>query len=282
MCAGLKSAHSNRMTARIFYQPLIASAPSSLYRRFFTVKRYFTEREHAFFLNVDFDKHVALVALMEEAGRKVIVGGGRYVVVQLAKAEVAFAVIDQYQGQGIGSLLMRHLAAIARAAGLRELIAEILSRKHANAEGVRNERTPHDCNSRIRRHACRPSPQLSTWSEIPNRADISGAQCYARFVRNGATRDCISVTLPPVGTPKRRTRSSCCARRRGDRIAVSICFEDLLHLLTRSFGTFLLSRDVCCLVTYGGQADIRRTCPFDSDVRPGMCRAGERTSESGH
>ena len=100
--------------------------PSSLYRRFFTVKRHFTEREHAFFLNVDFDKHVALVALIEEAGRKVIVGSGRYVVVQPAKAEIAFTVIDQYQGQGIGSILMRHLSAIARAAGLRELIAEIL------------------------------------------------------------------------------------------------------------------------------------------------------------
>jgi GNAT superfamily N-acetyltransferase len=101
-------------------------SPLSLYRRFFTVKRGFTEGERAFFLNVDFDKHVALVALMEEAGRKVIVGGGRYVVVQPGKAEVAFVVIDQYQRQGIGSILVRHLAAIARGAGLQELIAEVL------------------------------------------------------------------------------------------------------------------------------------------------------------
>jgi hypothetical protein len=39
-----------------------------------------------FFLNVGFDKHVALVALIEEAGQSVIVGGGRYVVVQPGKA----------------------------------------------------------------------------------------------------------------------------------------------------------------------------------------------------
>ena len=45
---------------------------------------------------------------------------------QSGKAEVAFAVIDQYQGQGIGAALMRHLAEIARAAGLKELIAEVL------------------------------------------------------------------------------------------------------------------------------------------------------------
>jgi RimJ/RimL family protein N-acetyltransferase len=101
-------------------------SPRSLYRRFFAVKRNFTEREKQFFLNVDFDKHVALVVLIEEAGQKSIVGSGRYVVVQPGKAEVAFAIIDQYQGQGIGSILMQHLAIIARAAGLQELIAEVL------------------------------------------------------------------------------------------------------------------------------------------------------------
>ena len=42
------------------------------------------------------------------------------------KAEIAFVVIDDYQGQGIGTLLMRHLAALARKAGLKELIAEVL------------------------------------------------------------------------------------------------------------------------------------------------------------
>jgi ribosomal protein S18 acetylase RimI-like enzyme len=42
------------------------------------------------------------------------------------RAEVAFIVIDGYQGQGIGAHLMRHLAGIARQAGLTELIAEVL------------------------------------------------------------------------------------------------------------------------------------------------------------
>jgi RimJ/RimL family protein N-acetyltransferase len=98
----------------------------SLYRRFFTVKRNFSEREQQFFLNVDFKDHVALMAWTEEAGRRVIVGGGRYVVVRPGVAEVAFVVIDPYQGQGIGGVIMRHLVIIARAAGLRTLIAEVL------------------------------------------------------------------------------------------------------------------------------------------------------------
>ena len=78
-------------------------------------------------MNVDFVNHVALMAWTEEVGRHVIVGGGRYVVVQPGKAEVAFIVIDQYQGRGMGGLMLRHLARIARAAGLATLIAEVLS-----------------------------------------------------------------------------------------------------------------------------------------------------------
>jgi RimJ/RimL family protein N-acetyltransferase len=102
------------------------TSDQSLYRRFFGAKRSFTDQEVAFFVNVDFVNHVALVAVVEEGGRPTIAGGGRYVVVEPGKAEVAFVVVDQYQGQGIGAALMAHLAAIARAAGLKEFFAEVL------------------------------------------------------------------------------------------------------------------------------------------------------------
>lgn len=98
----------------------------SLQRRFFVVKRGFSEKEIDFFMNIDFSNHVALIALAGEDGRQVIIGGGRYIVTEPGKAEIAFVVIDDYQGQGIGTLLMRHLAVIARKAGLKELIAEVL------------------------------------------------------------------------------------------------------------------------------------------------------------
>jgi RimJ/RimL family protein N-acetyltransferase len=102
------------------------TSTQSLFRRFFASKRGFTEQEISFFLNIDFVNHVALVVVVDEGGRPMIVGGGRYVIVQPGRAEVAFAVIDEYQGQGIGTALMRHLAGLARAAGLKELIAEVL------------------------------------------------------------------------------------------------------------------------------------------------------------
>ena len=98
----------------------------SRYRRFFTSKRSFSEGEIAFFVEVNFTTHVALVAELEEAGREVIAGGGRYVVCAPRSAEVAFMVDDAHQGLGIGSLLMRHLVICARSAGLETLVAEVL------------------------------------------------------------------------------------------------------------------------------------------------------------
>jgi len=77
-------------------------------------------------VNVDFVNHVALVALINEEGRSVIAGGGRYIVVQPGQAEVAFIVVDEYQGRGIGRALTHHLTSIARAAELRTFIAEVL------------------------------------------------------------------------------------------------------------------------------------------------------------
>jgi RimJ/RimL family protein N-acetyltransferase len=98
----------------------------SLQRRFFVTKKGFSEAEKAFFMKIDFVNHVALVAHIEEDGHPVIVGGARYVVVKPGQAEVAFMVVDAYQGQGIGGVLTRHLLGLARAGGLKELVAEVL------------------------------------------------------------------------------------------------------------------------------------------------------------
>jgi RimJ/RimL family protein N-acetyltransferase len=102
------------------------SSTQSLQRRFFVPKKGFSEQEIAFFLNIDFESHVALVAQIDEDGRPAIAGGGRYIVVRPGQAEIAFMVVDTYQGHGIGTILMRHLAALARDVGLKELVAEVL------------------------------------------------------------------------------------------------------------------------------------------------------------
>ena len=79
-------------------------------------------------VDIRFVNHVALVAVADENGKHPIVGAGRYVVVQPGQAEVAFGVVDQFQGQGLGGAILRELAGVARRAGINELIAEVLGR----------------------------------------------------------------------------------------------------------------------------------------------------------
>jgi RimJ/RimL family protein N-acetyltransferase len=102
------------------------TSAQSLQRRFFVMKRSFSEKERTYFMKVDFSNHVALVAIAQEDGQPVIIGGGRYIVFEPGRAEMAFIVVDAWQGRGIGSILMRHLVDIARDSALKELTAEIL------------------------------------------------------------------------------------------------------------------------------------------------------------
>ena len=119
------------------------TSAQSLYHRFFGARRGFTEQEIAFFVDVDFENHVALVASVEEDRRPVIAGGARYVAVAPGKVEVAFAVIDQYQGRGIGAALMRHLVANRAPSGPQA----------SNVEGVREKRLAPDDEARARSRA---------------------------------------------------------------------------------------------------------------------------------
>lgn len=102
------------------------SSPASRRLRFFTPKQLFSEQEIAGFVNIDFVRHVALVVVANENNTSTIIGGARYIVIEPGSAEVALALVDDYQGQGLGSALMRHLVALARRAGLKRLVAEVL------------------------------------------------------------------------------------------------------------------------------------------------------------
>jgi len=94
----------------------------SIVHRFFSPRAGFSDAEVARFVDVDFIGHVALVAIADGQ----IVGGCRYIVLSPGRAEMACAVEDRWQGRGLGSVLLRHLGAIARDAGIREVIAEVM------------------------------------------------------------------------------------------------------------------------------------------------------------
>lgn len=102
------------------------SSIESIRFRFFVAKRHFSEKEIAAFMDVDFVKQAALVAAIDNGKGPEIVGAGRYIVVEPETAEIALALIDAYQGLGIGGALVRHLIALAQAAGLKRLVASVL------------------------------------------------------------------------------------------------------------------------------------------------------------
>jgi ribosomal protein S18 acetylase RimI-like enzyme len=157
------------------------TSAESLRRRFFVSKRSFTDQETAFFLNVDFVNHVALVAVLEEGDTPVIAGGRRYIVVRPGEAEIAFAVVDQYQGHGIGKALMRHLAAIAQAAGLKRLSAEVLAENLPMLRLFEQSGLRMRTKRKGRRPACHASTVLieSIWRE---RSVSSSKSTFARII----------------------------------------------------------------------------------------------------
>ena len=94
----------------------------SIYMRFFAPLRQLSDRDVTRFTTVDYHDRVALVATV----RGEIIGIGRYDRITPTSAEVAFNISDHFQGKGIGSVLLEHLAVIAWDSGIEEFTAEVL------------------------------------------------------------------------------------------------------------------------------------------------------------
>lgn len=99
----------------------------SIYFRFFG---YVPKMSHKFlvrFTHIDYDRELAIVAEVEEEGRKLLAG-----VVRLVNdysddsAEFAIIVADPWHGQGLGGQLMDFMLNIAKERGLQRIHAEAL------------------------------------------------------------------------------------------------------------------------------------------------------------
>jgi acetyltransferase len=78
---------------------------------------------------VDYVRHLVLLAVVLEDGREVMIGEARYVLDarDATTGELAIAVADAWQSQGIGRALLVRLQRQAAASGVRRLVAETLS-----------------------------------------------------------------------------------------------------------------------------------------------------------
>jgi protein lysine acetyltransferase len=101
-------------------------SPESLRRRFFSGGQP-SRRVIDYLVDINYLDHFAWVALRGDAAVEGV-ASARYIRdgANPQRAEIAFGVIDAYQGRGIGTVLLGALGAAARTAGLRRFEAQVL------------------------------------------------------------------------------------------------------------------------------------------------------------
>jgi len=110
----------------------------AIYRRFFSHKKQLSEEELKTATEIDFVRVIALVAEIVKDGEKKLIGACRYVAIDdndtPRRAEVAFTVLDAWQGKGLGKILFRHLSDIGRDRGVEKFEAVVLSENRGMAK----------------------------------------------------------------------------------------------------------------------------------------------------
>ncbi len=90
--------------------------------------------------DVDYAERYGLVATRGDDGHPV--GHGAYVSSSPGRAEVAFAISDELQGQGLGTILLAHLAEVAQANGIEAFFAEVMPENHRMIDVFRESGFP--------------------------------------------------------------------------------------------------------------------------------------------
>ena len=99
--------------------------PETIRKRFFYAKPRLGDDELRWLGRIGRGKHFGLVATVTRGHDELIVAEGQYVA-NGRTAEIGFTVADAWQGRGIASRLLQHLARIARAQGVRQFEADVL------------------------------------------------------------------------------------------------------------------------------------------------------------
>ena len=97
-------------------------------------------------IDVDYANRYALVATT--GPEHAIVAHGAYLRSGMERAEVAFMVADALQGEGIATIMLAYLAAVAERHGIRVFTAEVLPDNHRMIEVFRESGFPVELRSR--------------------------------------------------------------------------------------------------------------------------------------
>ena len=106
-------------------------SPQSIRFRFMGLKNVLTHDELVYLTEIDYEKHIALVATHYKDNYEHLVGVGRFIEIDtkdiVRSAEIGLAVIDKHHNRGVGSLLFEQLKILAIQKGITRFEAYVLS-----------------------------------------------------------------------------------------------------------------------------------------------------------
>jgi acetate---CoA ligase (ADP-forming) len=123
---------------------LQAVSPESIGFRFFGTPNIDWTTRWA--VDVDYADRFGLV--VESGTPHVILAHAVYIRIDAHRAEVAFLVADEWQGYGIATILLAHLAEVAAQHGITTFVAEVLPHNHRMIDVFRQSGFPVDVRSR--------------------------------------------------------------------------------------------------------------------------------------
>jgi acetyltransferase len=103
-------------------------SPRSVYLRFFTPMKHLPHSMLARFTQIDYDRHIALVALAESETNEKMLGVARVIIGRnIREAEFSVVVSDSWQGKGIGAALLMRCLRIAKDRGIQKVMGTVLA-----------------------------------------------------------------------------------------------------------------------------------------------------------
>jgi GNAT superfamily N-acetyltransferase len=178
-------------------------SPESRYRRFFSPMKRLSEADLRYLTEVDHRDHEAIVAIGpgdEPVGVARYVRGER-----VAEAEVAVAVVDDWQGRGAATALLERLVQRARENGIERFVAVVLEE---NADAIELFRSVASGDPGPRRTQ---AGQLELIIDLP--ADGVRGTLLGRALRSAASG---RVLIHPWRVLKRRLQELPDVRPEGD------------------------------------------------------------------
>jgi len=105
---------------------------NDVFLRFFHEKTSFAPSEVENKSQIDYIRDLTLIAVVGESGFNKVVAVGEYILlVDSNMAEVAFSISKEFQGKGLGKILLKKLAGAAREHGISGLLAYTASHNQA-------------------------------------------------------------------------------------------------------------------------------------------------------